>query len=161
MDEDEEYGSDDDTELDVGSLILITTDDGYEAGILLGTGLVGVRLRVTHRFERLETKVSEKDKKYLMGVIRSMNRIELVRYAMETNKLAFLKKREELVDYCIAEAVADLKGRLPVRNVLKALSRPVSSFIPMERIVLIQSFTEWDEEQTLRAFEFEPTLAED
>lgn len=152
MDEDE-FDSEDDA-LGRGKQVIVTTDSGYETGILLGSGEAGVRLTVTHRVVRVEPSLTELERVGCEAVVKGMSARMLYEGARESLGLrALWMSRKDVEAFVLAETVeAELAAR-PTVEMLKPLTRPVSTMIPWGTIEKVVSFTEWEEEQVLRPYD--------
>lgn len=156
MDEDDEFEPNDDRpdSLDLGSPVIVHTDDGYETGILLSAGDSGVRLRVTHRVVRVEPSVSETERVGIEAVVAGMKWRELLVVSVELLGAKALLLGRKLLEQTVTEHFIEktLEGQSGV-EMLKPLTRSVNTFMPWDRVAKIVSFTEWEEEQLLRPFE--------
>lgn len=153
MDEDEFDSSEDDA-LGRGKAVIVTTDSGYETGILMGSGEAGVRLTVTHRAIRVEPTLSEVEKLGCEAVVKGMSARMLYQGVRESVGVrALWMSREDLEAIVLAEVLeAELAAR-PTVEMLKPLTRPVSTMIPWGTIEKVVSFSEWEEEQVLRPYD--------
>lgn len=156
MDDDIENGSeeDDSDALALGSQIILTTDEGYETGVLLGSGEAGIRLRVTHRVVKVEPSLTKLEKLQIEAVVRGMSAWQLFQTGREVvGKKALLFSRTALEDVVLDEALVAELGKKPVFEALKPLTRTVATFVPWHSVVKIVSYAEWEEEQVFRPFE--------
>lgn len=155
MDDDDEFERDDESDsLDLGSPVIVHTDDGYETGILLSAGESGVRLRVTHRVSRVGPSVSKAEKAGIEAVVAGMKARELRVVAMELLGVKSLLLSRKLVDETVVEHFIEkeLENR-PTVETLVPMTRSVHTFLPWDRVAKIVSFTEWEEEMLLRPME--------
>lgn len=150
MDENEDEVIEDNA-LTAGEAIIVHTDDTYEVGVLAGAGDNGLRLRVTHRVERVYPDVTVGERTVLQQEILELNRFELIRAAMERgDKWAVTRRKTELAELALEDAVDMLRETKKPYDTLKPLTRSIATFIPWGAVDKIVSFEEWHEEQTLR-----------
>ena len=154
MDDDfEEYGPD--TEempecgIDLGEVVLISTTQGLEIGVLVDTFDEGVWIKSTHRMQKLKSEVSPKEKAALLAEVEKLTLRELQCYSRENGmRWTFNKKREFLVDFVFEDLLKDREEK-STKDVLVKLARPISMFIPPQHVIRVVSYEEWQEEQTL------------
>lgn len=156
-DEDLNEGATDEA-LGLGKLVIVHAiqPDGsieYETGVLLGMGEAGIRMRVTHRTERVTPELSVGDKVLIEQEIAQMNRAELILMLTRGGyHLAVTKKRKWLVETAVTELTEAAEDGLRAYDTLRPLSRTIATFLPWDSIAKIVSFEEWHEEQQLRPF---------
>jgi hypothetical protein len=159
VDEDEELtGGDEDLALGLGKLVIVhaVQPDGeveYETGVLLGMGEAGIRLRVTHRTERVYPELTVGEKTLVKQEVAKLNRAELIMLATKQGwRLAFTKKRAWLVETAESSLMEAAEQNQKPYDTLRPLARTVSTFLPWDTIAKVVSFEEWHEEQQLRPF---------
>ena len=145
----EEYSGFAESGVDLGDLILVSTEQGPEIGMLVDETEMGIWIKSTHRQSSVRSEVSTVEKAAILCEVEKFTLAELRTYARETGmRWTFNKKREALVDYVFEDLV---KSRdVKVTAVLTKMQRPVTMFIPAQHIVRVVSYSEWDEEKTLR-----------
>lgn len=158
--DDDEYetessrGEEDADSLDLGSPVIVHTDEGHETGILLSAGENGVRLRVTHRVEIQDPALSDVERLGVQAVVAGMSRRDVLVCAMEIMGFKAVLMTRTTMESMVAEDLMEnmLKGKVTVAT-LKPLTRTVNTFMPWTSVVKIVSHSEWEEEQLLRPFE--------
>jgi hypothetical protein len=155
MDDDyEEFGDDVETleecGIDLGEIVLVSTVQGPEIGMLMDTFEEGVWLKTTHKNTKIAVEVGVKEKAALLCEVEKFTVRELQNYARENGmRWTFNKKREFLVDFVFEDL---LKNRIAnsTTEVLVKLNRPISMFIPLPHVLRVVSYDEWAEEKALR-----------
>lgn len=156
MDDDfEEYGANaeelEECGIDLGEVVLISTVQGLEIGVLMDTFDEGVLIKSTHRMQKLKAEVSSKEKAALLSEVEKLTLKELQCYSRENGmRWTFNKKREFLVDFVFDDLLKDREEK-STKDVLVKLARPISMFIPPQHVIRVLSYDEWQEEQTLTA----------
>lgn len=154
MDDDEEYDADveDIVEcgIDLGEIVLVSTTQGVEIGMLMDTFDEGVWLKTTHRRTKLSAEVSDVEKAALLCEVEKLTGKELATYCRDSGmKWTFNKKREILVDFVFEDLLKD-RVEKSTTEVLVKMQRPVSMFIPLKHVTRVVSYDEWAEEKALR-----------
>jgi hypothetical protein len=157
MDDDddfEEYGAEadelDETGIDLGEVVLVSTTQGLEIGVLMDTFDEGVWIKSTHRMQKVKTAVSVKEKAALLCEVEQLTTRELRGYCRENGvRWTFNKKREFLVDFVFEDILKDREAK-STQDLLVKLNRPISMFIPPQHVTRVVSYDEWQEERTLR-----------
>jgi hypothetical protein len=156
MDDDyEEFGDDVETleqcGIDLGEIVLVSTVQGPEIGMLMDTFEDGgIWLKTTHRRINMAVEVEAKEKAALLCEVEKFTDKELQAYARENGmRWTFNKKREFLVDFVFEDLLKDRTAK-STTEVLTKLTRPISMFIPLKHVLRVVSYDEWAEEKTLR-----------
>lgn len=136
----------------LGSKVLIETETGLEAGVLVGYNDMGLHLKALYREDTVPVEVDDKQIEVIREMVAGLTWWSLRRYASEAGVgNVWLMKRGPLME---AAAVMTARNLATEKPVLKALSRPISKILPFERVLEINSFDEWYEESMLRGLDF-------
>ena len=138
--------------IELGSRVLIETETGLEAGVLVGYNDVGLHLKALYREDTVPVEVDEDGLRVIREMVAGLTWWSLRRYASEAGVgNVWLMKRGALLEAAATMTARNLSSE---KTVLKALSRPVSKILPFERVLEINSFDEWYEESLLRGLDF-------
>jgi hypothetical protein len=136
--------------IDLGEIVLVSTVQGPEIGMLMDTFDEGVWLKTTHRNQKVAVDVSVKEKAALLCEVEKLTLQELQKYARENGmRWTFNKKREFLVDFVFEDLLKDRVAKSTTEMLVK-MNRPVSMFIPLKHVIRVVSYDEWAEEKALR-----------
>lgn len=153
-DDNEEYSDDvetlDECGIDLGEMVLVSTTQGPEIGMLMDTFDEGVWIKSTHKNTKVAVEVGDKEKAALLCEVEKFTLQELQNYCRENGmSWTFNKKREFLVDFVFEDLLKD-RIKNSTTELLVKMSRPVSMFIPLRHVIRVLSYDEWAEEKTLR-----------
>jgi hypothetical protein len=145
----EQYTGFSDCGVELGDMILVSTEQGPEIGMFVDETETGIWIKSTHRQTAVKAEVSTVEKAAILCEVEKFTIWELRTYARESGmRWTFNKKREALVDFVFEDLI---KSRAVKQTAtLTKMQRPVTMFIPGAHIVRVVSYSEWDEEKTLR-----------
>lgn len=140
----------------VGDRLLVITVDGVnEAGVLLGSSMVGIHLATTHRMEHKRDEVTDEARAELREILDGMPRWEAWRLAREFGvRHPWFKSSRDLWAICLNGAIRQTEDASE-RDVLVPLLMPVIVVIPLKRIRKVIMFDQWQEELSLRGLDFD------
>jgi len=100
------------TGIDLGEVVLVSTTQGLEIGVLMDTFDEGVWIKSTHRMQKVKTAVSIKEKAAMLCEVEKFTTRELQRYCRENGvRWTFNKKREFLVDFVFEDLLKDREAK--------------------------------------------------
>lgn len=144
----DEYSAFAESGIDLGDLVLVSTEQGPEIGMLVDENENGIWIKSTHRQSSVRSEVSAVEKAAILCEVEKFTIWELRTFARESGmRWTFNKKREALVDFVFEDLVKSRDAK--VTAVLTKMQRPITMFIPAGHIVRVVSYDEWDEEKTL------------
>ena len=141
MDEEEEY----EAGFEPGTNILVTSEGGLEAGVLLAHNPYGVWFKKTHRLGVIGLS-TDKDKAVIRRSLMNCNTMQLRRLAKQGGLGLFevvRAKRDELLEVCFDQWVEDRDSAGAVEALIP-LSVPTTAWLPehmVDRVESLEDFT--------------------
>lgn len=140
-----------------GTAIIVQTEEGIEAGVLISYGDSGdILYKTTHILEGVVT--TSRDKELLRGSIEGCSVAKLRRYAREGG-VGFVKSlrmdREELVERVYRDEVWEHDEVVSGARHFKPLSRPITVHLGIGQWTKLMSLSEFLEERALNPLDFE------
>lgn len=140
-----------------GMAVLVKTDEpDLFVGNLVSTGLTGICTHKTHRLEEVPVEVSEESTQTLRDYLSGFHFVTLKAYAIKAkvglNNVLKMPK-DELVEACLNKEIRRQVAEIDSRAIVP-LSTPILTYTPWERITVMESAEDYNDEVVLRELDF-------